>query len=123
MKRRAFVKRRHWQRGTMNKGEQAYADHLEILKQRGVVADYYYEGSTWLVGPNCRLTPDFTVFYADGEIQLHEVKANRKGRWHAEDDAKAKMKAFVDKYCLPLYIVFPKDARRYDYWNVEVIGG
>ena len=79
-----------------------------------------------LIGPNCRLTPDFTVFHADGEMQLHEVKAARRGkdgkeRYHAEDDAKAKMKAFVDKYEMPLYVVWQERGKTY--WTTEVIGG
>ena len=126
MRRRVFAQRKQWQRGVMNKGETRYAEHLEALKQKGIVADYYFEGSTWLIGPNCRLTPDFTVFHADGEMQLHEVKAARRGkdgkeRYHAEDDAKAKMKAFVDKYEMPLYVVWQERGKTY--WTTEVIGG
>lgn len=125
MKRRVFAKRRSWQRGVMNRGETRYAEHLETLKQKGVVEDYYFEGSTWLVGPNCRFSPDFTVFYSGGEMQLHEVKAGRKGKngkehYHAEDDAKVKMKSFVDKFRIPLYVVWQK--RGDTYWTVEEIG-
>ncbi len=124
MKRRARGTRRpQWQRGVMNKGEQRYADHLDTLKAKGHIAAWYYEAVSFLIGPNCRLTPDFEVHDMEGYISYHEVKANRKGRWHGEDDAKVKMKAFVDKYPMrPLFVVWPKD-RTYDYWCSEEIGG
>lgn len=122
MRRRAFAKRTHWQRGVMNKGERAYAEHLDNLKTKGHILRYGFEASTWLIGPNCRLTPDFTVIMADGEMQMHEVKANRKGRWHAEDDAKVKMKAFVDKWPeIALLVVWPSD-RAYSHWHADTIG-
>ncbi len=38
----------------------------------------------------------------------------------AEDDAKAKMKAFVDKYEMPLYVVWQERGKTY--WTTEVIG-
>ena len=62
MRRRAFAgKKRTWQRGVMNQGEQAYADHLDTLKAAGHITEWYYEAQSSLIGPNCRLTPDFTV--------------------------------------------------------------
>ena len=103
----------------MNKGEKAYADRLEALRQRGIISAWYFESVSFLLGPNCRFTPDFEVHDADGFIDYHEVKANSKGRWRAEDDARVKMKAFVDKYPMrPLRVVWPKD-RTYDYWHEE----
>lgn len=123
MRRKAFAgKKRTWQRGVMNRGEQAYADHLDTLKAAGHVIAWFYESQSLLLGPNCRLTPDFLVVTGDMEIQYHEVKANRKGKWFAEEDAKVKLKAMSDKYWMfRLFVVWPSDRER-RYWKQEEIG-
>lgn len=123
MRRKAFAgKKRSWQRGVMNQGEQAYADHLEAQKHAGHIIAWFYESQSLLLGPNCRLTPDFMVVTCDYEIQYHEVKAARKGKWHAEEDAKVKLKAMSDKYWMfRLFVVWPSDRER-KYWKREEIG-
>lgn len=122
-RRRAFAgKKRSWVRGTMNGHELAYSQHLDSLKAKGVVLEYYFEPSSWVLGPGCRYNPDFLVVMEDGELQVHEVKSNRKGTWFAEDDARAKLKAFADKYwMLRLVVAYPSD-RTKTYWKTEEIG-
>lgn len=119
---RRFAKasgKRHWQRGVMNGHEAAYAEHLDRQKLAGHVIAWYYENKPWVIGPNCSLTVDFMVITGEMGVELHEVKANRKGKWHAEDDARAKMKAFVDRYPMfPLIVVWPTDRTKL-YWHQE----
>lgn len=123
-RRRAFAgKKRSWVRGTMNGHEVAYAAHLDTLKQKGHILEYFFEPNSWVLGPNCRLTPDFLVVLETGELQVHEVKSNRKGTWFAEDDARAKLKMFADRYWMfRLFVVFPSDKTK-TYWKQEEIGG
>jgi len=115
-------KTRSWVRGQMNGHELAYAEHLERLKLKGVVLEYYFEPCSFVLGPGCRLHPDFLVVTGDGELQVHEVKSNRKGTWFAEDDAKVKLKAFADRYWMfRLLVVWPADKTK-TYWKQEEIG-
>jgi hypothetical protein len=121
--RRAKATRPRWQRGTMNKGEAKYAAVLEAQKRAGAIADWWFESTSWLLGPVCRYHPDFLVLTNDDELELHEVKANRKGKWFAEEDARVKMKAFVDKYPLRLIIVWPTTGDRTGLlWERESLG-
>jgi len=119
---RRFAKasgKRHWQRGVMNGHEAAYAEHLDTLKAKGHITEWYYEAWAVTLGKNMRLTPDFLVIFADDHVEFHEVKANRKGRWHGEEDAKVKMKSFVDRYPMfPLIVVWPTDRTKL-YWHQE----
>lgn len=77
----------------MNKSEQAYARHLESLLHLGQIAHYKYEAVTLKLGDDCRYTPDFLVIGAEGQVELHDVKAKWKGKGkvHIEDDARVKL--------------------------------
>lgn len=115
-------KKRSWVRGQMNGHEQAYALHLDTLKQKGHILEYFFEPCSWVLGPNVRFHPDFLVILEDGELQVHEVKANRKGSWFGEDDAKVKLKTFADRYWMfKLLVVYPSDKTK-TYWKQEEIG-
>ena len=77
----------------MNKSEQAYARHLESLLHLGQIAHYKYEAVTLKLGDDCRYTADFLVIGAEGQVELHDVKARwqSKGKVHIEDDARVKL--------------------------------
>jgi len=79
-------------RGTMNKTEAAYAQHLELLKQAGEIVWYRFEGVKLRLADNTFYTPDFAVMSGDGVMEMHEVK----GHW--QDDARAKIKIAADQY-------------------------
>jgi hypothetical protein len=78
--------------GAMNKGEAAYAAHLELLKSEGTVLWYRFEGLKFRLADNTFYTPDFAVLIASNEMELHEVK----GFW--QDDARAKIKIAAEMY-------------------------
>lgn len=107
----------------MNRGEAAYASHLDARKAKGEILDWKFEAMTFVLGKDMRLTPDFVVFTDDYSVELHEVKARGKtGRWRAEEDAKAKMKAFPEIWpMIPLYVVWPCDKSRGG-WECEEMG-
>src|SRR5689334_13081719 len=78
--------------GRMNKGEAAYAAHLEIQLRAGHISFYRYEAMTLKLADDCRLTVDFLVINADDEIELHEVKPASKGKYFAREDSRIKLK-------------------------------
>ncbi|MFQ1753542.1 DUF1064 domain-containing protein [Aeromonas veronii] len=80
--------------GTMNKTEQAYADHLRLL----MLADKTF------------YTPDFMVVRKDGLIELHEVK----GFW--EDDARVKIKVAAKQHWMFTFVGVQRKGAN---WSLE----
>ncbi len=78
--------------GDMNGLEKRYAEHLEIRKRAGEIADWRFEEIKLKLAKLCSLTPDFFVLLTDGTIEAHEVK----GHW--EDDARVKIKVASEKH-------------------------
>lgn len=78
--------------GQMNKTEAAYGAHLWLLKSRGLVVWYKFEGIKLRLADNTFYTPDFAVMGEDMVMELHEVK----GFW--QDDARAKIKIAADLF-------------------------
>lgn len=78
--------------GQLNRTEEAYRNHLEMMKKAGHILWYSFEGMKFKLGKACFYTPDFMVLTRDHILQAHEVK----GFW--EDDARVKIKAAADKY-------------------------
>lgn len=74
--------------GIMSKTEEAYAQHLELLKKAGEIEYYMYEAIKVKLAPNTFYTPDFVVVKKD-MIELHEVK----GYWLGEGRVKTKVAA------------------------------
>ena len=108
--------------GEMNKGERAYADHLEALKAAGKIADWRYESLTLKLAPDCRFTADFAVMMPDGEIVLHEIKGRtRSGKPWIEEDARIKIKTgAVWWWWWRLVVVWPRaDRSGWETWDVE----
>lgn len=78
--------------GALNKTEQAYADHLELLRAAGQIVWHRFEGVKLRLADNTFYTPDFAVMASDGVMEMHEVK----GFW--TDDARVKIKVAADQY-------------------------
>lgn len=76
---------------SMNKTEQNYSNHLEILKQYGDIKDYLFEPFNIRLGKRTFYKPDFLVVNGNNEIEIHEVK----GYWR--DDAKVKIKVAAER--------------------------
>ena len=66
--------------GQMNKGEAAYAAHLEQRKRAGEIHDYRFEPMKLRLADNTFYSPDFEVMLPepDARIEMHEVKPTRK---------------------------------------------
>jgi len=106
----------------MNKGERAYASHLDTLKAAGKIADWRYESLTLKLAPDTRFTPDFAVLMPDGEIVLHEIKGRtRGGKPWIEEDARVKIKTGAATWWWwRLVVVWPRqDGSGWETWDVD----
>jgi len=99
--------------GQMNKTEEAYSQHLELLKHAGEVIWWRFEGIKLRLAGNTFYTPDFAVIVANGEIELHEVK----GFW--EGDARVKIKVAAEMYPFRFLAVKAQSKKAGGGWEVE----
>jgi len=99
--------------GQMNRTEAAYAQHLELLRNAGMVLWYRFEGLKLRLADNTFYTPDFVVMRADGQLEAHEVK----GFW--TDDARVKIKVAADQYPLAFLAVKVKSKKEGGGWSTE----
>lgn len=102
--------------GAMNKTEQAYAAHLELLRHAGQVLWFKFEGLKLRLADNTFYTPDFAVMAADGVMEMHEVK----GFW--QDDARAKIKIAADLYPFRFQAIKALPKKSGGGWDVERFG-
>lgn len=99
--------------GVMNRGEIAYAAHLEAMKHAGEVLWYGFEALTFKLAEGSRFTPDFIVLLSSGELEAHEIK----GRWIG--DAKTKIKVAAEKFPMRFIALFALPKRDGGGWRVE----
>ena len=92
--------------GVMNATEQAFAQHLEMLKRAGEIVSYDFEKETFKLGKSCTYTPDFRVLLPDGSIIFYEVK----GYWL--DDAKVKIKVAAEQNRMYRFIAVMKKTKK-----------
>jgi hypothetical protein len=96
----------------MNKMEQAYAHHLELLLRSEEIKWFRYEALKFRLADKTFYTPDFIVMAKDGTLEAHEVK----GHW--EDDARVKIKVAAEMF--PVKFIAVKPAPTKDgLWIVE----
>jgi hypothetical protein len=103
----------HWKAGhrhkpgEMNRGEKAYASHLEELKRAGKLRLYQFEPPKLRLALRTFYTPDFRIVTASGKVEYHEVKGRTSKRrkdgtrydtYYAREDAVLKVKLAADKY-------------------------
>ena len=110
---KAFYAQGRLKPGSMNKGEAAYAAHLELLKRAGEVLWYRFEGVKLRLADNTFYTPDFAVLAADSVMECHEVK----GFW--QDDARAKIKVAADLYPFRFKALRVRAKKRGGGWEEE----
>lgn len=90
-------------KGVMNRTEAKFADWLLSRQLAGEVVSYHYEAVKLCVvpgAPNVRhavyWTPDFMVLFADGHVEMVDVKGS--GGW--EDAARIKIKQAAERFPL-----------------------
>lgn len=77
--------------GDMNKLEERYSAHLDLLKKAGQIVDFWFQPIKLRLAVKTFYTPDFLVVTKES-IEVHETK----GFW--EDDARVKIKVAADRY-------------------------
>ena len=92
--------------GVMNATEQAFAQHLEMLKRAGEIVSYDFEKETFKLGKSCTYTPDFRVMMPDQTIVFYEVK----GYWL--EDAKVKIKVAAEQNRMYRFIAVMKKTKK-----------
>ena len=100
--------------GDLNKTEEAYRQHLEILKRAGEIVWYRFEGIRLILAEGCSYTPDFAVMRPDGMIELHEVKGAKA---LFRDDARVKVKMAAELFPFKIIVVYPKPRKMG--WEME----
>lgn len=98
--------------GTMNKTEQAYAKHLELLKASGDILWWKFEPAKLRLAHNTFYTCDFMVLRKDGQIVMDEVKG------YMTDDAAVKIKVAASIYPFQFRIVRKKGS----FWTHTNVG-
>lgn len=77
--------------GVMNKLEQQYQQHLELLKRAGEIIYYRFEAIKFRLADKTFYTPDFMVTKAD-RIEFHETKG------FIREDAIVKLKVVAEMF-------------------------
>lgn len=105
--------------GQMNKTEERYARHLDLLKATGRIVDYAFEPCKLRLGVDWKTTllVDFMVLMPDGTIEMREVKG-RADHW--EDDARAKIKMAARLYPFRFVGVHERPKKQGGGWAREV---
>jgi hypothetical protein len=85
--------------GQMNRTEQAYAAHLELLKASGDVLWWKFEGVKLRLAHNTFYTCDFMLLKRDGQVCMDEVKG------FMTDDAAVKIKVAASIYPFQFRII------------------
>jgi len=106
--------------GQMNKGEAAYAAHLEAQKLAGEIVEYRFEPIKFRLADLAFYTPDFAVQLPDTHLEFHEVKptfrqklqdGSRREAPFCFEDAKLKIRIAAAMYdWFRFLIVFPLKA-------------
>lgn len=89
--------------GVANSTEVRYGEELELRRLAGEVEWYKFEAFKVRLADGTFYTSDYAVMMADGELQIHEVKAGRidqsgKLQMLTEDASKIKIKVAADMY-------------------------
>lgn len=92
----------------MNKLERSYYNWMQ---RDTSVHSIRFEAITFLLGDDCRYTPDFFVQFKDGRVEIHETKARDKktGKYRITEDAQVKIKIFPQLFPFPLLIKWPSE--------------
>ena len=110
--RRARGRTRH-EPGRMNKMEAEYAGILDVRRQAGEVAGYWFESLKLRLADRTWYSIDFLVMLADGSLEVHEVKG------FMEDDAAAKLKVAASQYPLFPFILVTRRGGKWSFATVS----
>lgn len=112
--------------GYANKAERSYAAHLEILKRKGEIKEWWYEPIRLRISDlkrgrravaagrsECWYTPDFVLLLNDNRLVIHEIK----GREEAATMVRFRIAAALHPY---RFVLVKRDGQG---WAEEVFEG
>lgn len=105
-------------KGTMNKTETAFSQHLEMLKHTGEVLWYKFEAIKLMLAPNTSITVDFAVLPSTGVLEMIDVKGSKA---IFTDDARAKMKVAAAMFPFVFKVAYPIPQKEGGGWHIEEI--
>ena len=94
--------------GVMNQTEQSYADLLEARRIAGEVIRFEFESVTFKLAEGCRYTPDFSVWLADGTMELVDCK----GGGPMDEKSRVKVKVAAEKFPQFVFVIEQKQAKK-----------
>ena len=105
-------------KGTMNKTESTFAQHLDMEKLANKIFWYKFEGIKLMLAANTSITVDFAVMPANGVLEMIDVKGSK----HIfTDDARAKMKVAAAMYPFVFKVAYPVPKKDGGGWHIEEI--
>lgn len=105
-------------KGTMNKSETLFAQHLDMQKLSNKVLWYQFEGIKLMLAKNTSITVDFAVLPASGVLEMIDVKGAKA---MFTDDARAKMKMAAAMYPFVFKVAYPISKADGGGWKIEEI--
>lgn len=105
-------------KGTMNKSEAAFAQHLDLQKMQNKLLWYKFEGIKLMLAKNTSITVDFAVLPANGVLEMIDVKGHKA---MFTDDARAKMKVAAAMYPFVFKVAYPVAKDQGGGWKIEEI--
>jgi hypothetical protein len=94
--------------GVMNKTESEYADLLEVRKIKGDIIRFDFESMTFKLAKDCRYTPDFSVWMADGSMQFIDCK----GAGPMDEKSRVKAKVAAELFPQFVFVIEQKQAKK-----------
>src|SRR5687768_15469669 len=101
--------------GQMNKTEEAYSKHLELLKADGTILWWKFEPAKLRLADKTFYTCDFMLLKSDGQLVMDEVKG------FMADDANVKIKVAASMYPFQFRIV-RKAGKAGGMWSIQNVG-
>lgn len=98
--------------GTMNKTEEAYSKHLELLKASGDILWWKFEPAKLRLANKTFYTCDFMLLKKDGLVCMDEVKG------FMTDDAAVKIKVAASIYPFQFRIIRKNGSM----WSIQNVG-
>lgn len=106
--------------GEKNRTEQRFEDEwVKPRAQSGEIIWWAFEGITLKLAKDCRLTMDFFIQLASGELQAWDVKGSFA---IVEGDALVKMRVAAGKFPLRFFMAAPKPKRDGGGWLIKEFG-
>ena len=85
----------------MNQTERAYAECLEARRIVGEVIAWSFESQTFKLAEDCRYTPDFAVWLADGSMEYVDAK----GGGPMDEKSRVKVKCAAEKFPQFVFVI------------------